>query len=67
MDDRIGTSKPEFETVLHADVQNVEELDFDATDVMALLQKRNYKAHMCVKNTSNILQSSVSVFKQALG
>lgn len=38
-----------------------EELDFEATDVIVLLKKKNWYVHMCVGMVSKILRRSVSV------
>lgn len=57
MDDHLDVPEPEVETVLLADVKSAEELDFDATDVIASFRNANYKVNMCVcvLITSNIL------------
>lgn len=43
------------------------ELDFDETDVVALFKKKNFKAHMCVGITSNILRPIVGVSDTGIG
>lgn len=62
LDDFLGITEPQVATVLRSDVKSAKELEFDAADVMALFEKKNYKVHMCDQITLNILLRSFSVF-----
>lgn len=41
-------------TILPADVGIAEELEFDKTNMITLLKKKNYIAHICVRKKSSI-------------
>lgn len=53
-DDRLDVTKPTYAIFLLADVQNGEELDLDETDVIELIENKNYKVHMDVRVKQNI-------------
>lgn len=61
MDDCLGVIEPEVATFLAAEVPDAEELNFEATSVIALSKKWIYNVQMCFGITSNILQPLVSV------
>lgn len=61
-DDRLGTPEPEVATVLPADGKTAQDMNLDATDIIAIFKRRNYNAFICVGITSNILRLWDSVF-----
>lgn len=60
--DCLGILEHAFPAVLPVGVQNGEELYFDATRVLDLFKKKNYKAPMGIWIKSNPLRPSVSIF-----
>lgn len=60
-DDSLAITEPNVATVLLADVENAEELDFNVTGVIALFQNKNYRATIWVGITSIISRKSVIV------
>lgn len=59
---RQDTSGNAVATVLPADIENAEALNFDETDIIALFKKPNNKAGLCVTIMSKILRPAITVF-----
>lgn len=62
LDDHLGVPQTGSETLLPAYVNNSDDLDFDATDVIDLFKKMNNKGHICGSVTSEVWKPSASNF-----
>lgn len=66
LDDLLKATKPEVATISPADIKHAEDLEFDATDVFRIIQKEEFKSHMGVRTTSNILCTSICAFDRGV-
>lgn len=67
LDDHLYIPEGATLTVVPAEVENAEDLEFDESNVIALSKKTKYKVHMCLGITSNMSRSTVSVFATGTG
>lgn len=62
LDDYLDVAKPAASTVLPVLVENLKELDFEETNVVALFNKENCKGHMSTQIRCTIPILTLSVF-----
>lgn len=67
LDDFLSISELAIATVLPCTVKNAETLDFNDTNLTALIKNKIYKVHMCIEITLNTLRLTVCIFDKGAG